>query len=168
MFAQDLVAGVALDALCARVPAAHAAIGIKHVDGAIADALNQQAKLLFAAPQTIFGFLPLSEVARHRGVTNQRAIGGRHQIHYRVGPIPRAILATSPALGLYATFRPCEVKRTLWLAGIPVFFQVQAFEVAAGDFRFRIARISLRALVPACDIAVPIEQIDGVVDNRLD
>src|SRR5690606_19608401 len=51
MFTDDLVGSVALDPLCAQVPAADAPLTIEHVDGVVRDPLNQQAKLLLAAAQ---------------------------------------------------------------------------------------------------------------------
>jgi len=52
MLAQNLVAGIAVNAFSAQVPCSHVAVAIEHIDGVIVDALNDRAQLLVV--QAIF------------------------------------------------------------------------------------------------------------------
>ena len=47
MLTDDLVTGVALEALRARVPTGHDPLRVEHVDGVIGDRLDQKLEALF-------------------------------------------------------------------------------------------------------------------------
>ncbi len=73
MLADDFVGGIALDALGAGVPAGDMALVVKHIDGVIGDALDEQAKLRLAPLERRRAFFdPLFE----RFIEIAKAAGG--------------------------------------------------------------------------------------------
>ncbi len=73
--ADDLLGGIALDALGARVPAGHAALRIQHEDGVVGDPLDQQPELLLAAAQGLLGRPSLGQVTGDLGIADDVAVG---------------------------------------------------------------------------------------------
>src|SRR5262245_777662 len=80
MLTDDLVGGIALDALRARVPVADDAVGIEHEHGVVADALDQQL-------EPTLRLLPLF------GLGNEPGIGGGEFDGALADPALEALLA---------------------------------------------------------------------------
>src|SRR5271163_1066105 len=59
MLADNLLGSVALDSLCACVPACHPSVESEHVDRVIGDTLDEQPELRLAIPERRFGGLLL-------------------------------------------------------------------------------------------------------------
>src|SRR4029079_15761234 len=95
MLADDLVRGVALEALSAGIPVRYHAGGIEHVDGKVGDALDKQPEPLLARRQILLG-------SRQKGCLG----GGRRRCRVapRRGLANQATLSTGKTYGLvYAT-----------------------------------------------------------------
>jgi hypothetical protein len=72
--AHDLGRFVTQDLLGTGIPACDVAIRVEHEDGIVAHALDQRAETHFVVTQRLFVAAPLGEVARHLGITHERAI----------------------------------------------------------------------------------------------
>ena len=70
--AHDLLRGIALDALRARVPARHRAVRIEHVDRVVGDALHQQAEIALAVAQLRDRMLGLGGLRRRAAAAQER------------------------------------------------------------------------------------------------
>jgi hypothetical protein len=59
----DFVCEVSFDPLRTKIPVGDVAIQVQQVNGVVADALHEQAKLLLASVQHLFGGFPFGQVA---------------------------------------------------------------------------------------------------------
>ena len=62
----DVGAPVALDPLCARVPARNDIVRVEHIDGVIVDAFDEQPELALVVDEAAFGFAQACGIARLR------------------------------------------------------------------------------------------------------
>jgi hypothetical protein len=100
----DLGRRVAVDALGARVPGRHPALGVEHDDGVVGQALDQQPELPLALLQRPLRLVSRGDVARVLGETDQPARLVAYGVERRDGPEAAAVLAGSgKSLGRYAT-----------------------------------------------------------------
>ena len=100
MAADDLVGLVTLDALGAVVPAAHAPVGVEHVDRVIARAPEQQAVVLLGFAQGLLGLLALGDVDADAEHAHGTAIAAADHLaravqmaHAAVGPDDALLVA---------------------------------------------------------------------------
>ena len=168
MLADDLVALVALDALGARVPARHHAVGVEHEDRIVDHALDQQPEALFALAQRLLVKFAVGEVARDLGEAEQPALFVAQRGDDHVRPEARAILAYAPTLVLEAPLGGRDLELVLRPAAVDRLAGVEGREVAADDLLGAVALEALRAGVPRHDAAVPVEQEKCVVLGLLD
>ena len=91
--ADNLAGAVALDAAGALVPTADAAIGVEHIDGVVAHALEQKSIILFAVAQRHLGLAPRGDVETDAEHADRRAVLVAHHFadalqmtHAAVGP----------------------------------------------------------------------------------
>ena len=100
MLADDVLGGVALDALGAGVPVGHDAAGIEHIDGVVDHALNQHAETALAIDQGLVRRLSLREVPGDLGKADKSAVLVTDGIKNGADPKPAAVLAEPPTFGL--------------------------------------------------------------------
>src|ERR1700761_5041306 len=96
MLADDFFLGVALDALCAGIPAYDYAVRVQHVNRVIADAADQQAELTLAFHDRIEGGAPFADVARDLGKALQGPFFIANRVDHHRRPKAAAILAYAP------------------------------------------------------------------------
>src|SRR5581483_6109729 len=168
MPADDLVRRIALDSLCARVPARNVPIAVQHVDGVVGDALHEQAKLLLTFTQSGLGFTTLGEVSRDLDETDQPACAVPDRINDDISPEFRTVLSDVPTLIFELTLAFGHIQRTTGQARLAVLFGVKSREMLADDFGFVITLKQPGPRIPACDDALRIEHIDGVIGDRID
>ena len=137
MLADDLLFGVALDALRAGVPVRHPPVRVEHVDGVVGDALDEQPEVLLASAQLLLGGLPLGEVARDLGEADELARGIADRIDDDVRPEAGAVLADAPALLLEASLAGRGLQGPRGQPALPILVGVEAGEVLADDLRLR-------------------------------
>ncbi len=92
----DFVAGVALDALGTRVPGCYAPGWIQLENGVVDNRFNKAPVALLAFKQVPMGFLPLSDVARDFGESEEFAILIPNGIQHHGRPKSRAVLSHAP------------------------------------------------------------------------
>ena len=142
------------------------AVGIEHVDGVVAHALDQQAEALLAGHQRLVNDPAVGDVAGDLGVADDLAALADHRIDDHMGPEAGAILAQPPAFGLKPALGRGRVQGSGGQADGAVFFGVEDREVLADDLVGRVALEALGAGIPGRYVAVCVEKIDGVVLDR--
>ncbi len=166
--ADDLVASVALDAFGASVPAADPALQIKHVECVVGDALHEQAELLLALAQMLFGLSPFGKVLGDLCVAYEVALSVPDHVDHHVRPEACAVLAHAPALVFEPTsVASCPERRCRQIECL-VLIGVEPREMLSDDLVFPVAFEPLRPAVPARHSAFRIQQVDRVVANPLD
>ena len=142
--------------------------GLEHEDGVVGHALDEQAELLFAAPQRLFGGPALGQVARDLGEAEQRAVGRQNRIDDDVGPEASPVLPDAPALGLETALLGRDAQCALGQPRAAVLRGIEAREVPADDLLLAIALQALGPGVPADDVAGRVQHVDRVVGDRVD
>src|SRR4051794_11468398 len=176
--ADDLVGGVALDVLGARVPAHDVAAGIQQEDRVVADAEHEPAELLELdiggrqraglLAQALLGEPPVAEVADDLAEADRRPVGLADRRDDDAGPEARAVAAHAPALVLDAALAARDLQQVGRPAGGAVLVGVEHREVRADRLAGGVALQALRAQVPRGDRAAVVEQQDRVVADGLD
>jgi hypothetical protein len=126
MLTDNLLDGVPFDGLRAGVPVCYDALGVEHVDGVVANALDQHAEALLAVTQPVLGFALMADIARDLGEADDFAVAVARRIDDDAGPKLRAILAGTPAFRLELTFLGGDAKRLLGQTCRPIRFGVEA------------------------------------------
>ena len=137
---EDLVARIALDALSARVPAAHTPVQVKHVQSVVGNALNEEPELFLTLAQLQLGFAPFGQVPRDLRVAHEIAFRVADRIDDHVRPKASAILPHPPALLLEPALLPRCPQRGFGEIDGPILFGVEAGEVLSNDLAFPIRR----------------------------
>ncbi len=142
---------------------------VRQAKGELADGLQllrlrQRLLRLLQAQQRLVAF---GDVARDLGETDQRVVLP-DRVDDHAGAKTRAVLAQPPALGLELALGARRFQPTRRLAARDVLRRVEAGEVLADDLAVGVALDALAAGIPAADVAVRIEHVDGVVGNAAD
>jgi len=167
MLTYNFVERVALDPLGPGIPAGDMAGGIKHVDGVIRHALNQDLELGLVVAQDFLRCSSLGQVARYFGKPDEFAGVVPDRVNQYMRPEPRSIFADSPSF----TFKPAVLHGTFerqagYICG-PIFVRVKPAEVRSNDFFSFVALETLCPEIPADYVTLCVEHIDSVVDDGL-
>src|ERR1700689_663485 len=93
MLTDDFGRLVALDALCAGIPAGNETAFIKHDQRIFGHSFHKLADALLALAQSLLICASFCQVARNLGIANQRAAGVAHGRNEDIGPESGTVLA---------------------------------------------------------------------------
>ncbi len=141
---------------------------VEHVDRIVGDALDEHAEALFAAAQLFLRGPPLGEVARDFREGDQIARRVEDRIDDHIGPEVRAVLAHAPPLRLEAAFAPRGLQGDAGNVLLEILRRVEAREMLADNLVGLIALEAPGARIPAGDMPLGIEHVDGIVGDALD
>jgi hypothetical protein len=120
MLTDDLVCGISLDALRARVPVGDGALGVEHIDGVILHAFDKHPEALLAIEKGLFLLTLGGDVARDLGKADVRAVGVVNGVEHGIRPETCAVLANSPAFGFEPPFCGSDAQCPLRKSGVLV------------------------------------------------
>src|ERR1700674_5343447 len=166
MLPNDFFRKIAFDALPSSVPVGNNAIGIEHVERIVGDAVHQQPKMPLALSQRVGCLVPLGDVARNLGETNELTVLVESINHDRREEF-RAILAHAPALRLELPLLSGNPEGTGRQTRLAILHRIEHLEVPADDLVRLISLDAFGTCVPVGNDAVEIEHVDGVVDDPL-
>src|SRR5439155_1995991 len=166
--ADDLLGGVALEALRALVPAHDPALRVEHEDGVILHALDEEAISFFGVSERLFTVLARGEVLDDLRVALELASGRAHRDEDDVRPEHRAVLADAPALALEPAFLRRDTELILGPSDGGVVGGIKERARLAHDLVLVVAVDALEARVPREDASVRVEEEDRVLLHRLD
>src|SRR5690606_6469223 len=141
--ADDLLGGVALDALRARVPVGDDAVGVEHEEGVIGDALDEEAELALAGLENLLRLPFVGDVVHHLGEPGQLARLVADRLDDHMGVEARAVLAYAPGLALDLAVARGRHQRVLRLAAVVILLGEEAAEMPADDL-VRLVALDLR------------------------
>src|SRR5215208_6961580 len=167
VLAHDFVRAIALQMLRAGIPVGYATIRGKHENRMVPHAVDQQAKLPLAFFKPQLRSAVLCQVARDLGEADDGAILGMHGIEHRRGPETGAVLAHTPSFILEAADGLCRLQSPRRLSGREVLRREEHRKIFADDLLGAVALDAFGARIPADNIALEIEQIEGIVGHRL-
>ncbi len=168
MLTDDLRGRVALDPLCALIPARDTPFVVKHVDRIVRDAFNKQTKLFLALLERDFRLAPLRQIACDLRKTDELAVRCNHGIDDDMRPEARSVFSYAPAFAFELPFLQGSCERPSGQTSRLVLFGVKPGEVFADNLVCLIALEASGAIIPAADDARGIEHVDRVVVHRLD
>src|SRR6185312_5423295 len=168
MLADDLVGGIALEALGSGVPRRNVSGRVENEDGVVLHRGDQKPKPLLASSQVLVGALSLAQIARDLAETNEApgAISERRDHH--IGPKTRTVLPDTPPFFFEAPLVGGGLELQLTFAGADLVRRVEDREVSADDLRRRVPVHALGARIPGDDAAADVEHEDAVIDDALD
>src|SRR6185312_4244705 len=145
----DLLGGVALDALRARVPVGDDAVRNEHEDGVVDHPPDQQAKAPLAFAQRFLRLHSIGHFARDRDEAGDGPTLVAHSLDHTACPKARAVLAHAPALRLEPAIAPRRREHRLRPGARLIFGREEDGEVAPDNVGRRVALEALGADVPA-------------------
>ena len=112
--------------------------------------------------------LPLGDVTRDLGKTNQLAAFVAHGVDDDEGPKAAAVLAQPPAFRAEASRFACGCKSSFRNAIGAVLWRVKSGKRSACYLFRRVALQSRSSRVPTYDGSIDVHQEDRVIDDRID
>ena len=137
-------------------------------DDTVADAVESRRKAGFTLPHGLLCVPTLGQVARHLHVADDRSRVVSHGADDDIRPEARPVLSNSPALVLHASGGGSRREQAPGFAGGDILGRVKKREVAADDLTRLVLLDGKRALIPGRDLAVRVEQEDGVIANAIE
>ena len=168
MLTDDLGFRIALDCFRAGIPVGDPPLRIEHVDGIVADALDQQPEALLALEQRLIGQVPVGDVLGDLGEADQLSVRIADRIDDDMGAEALAVLAHAPALALELALFCRRLQDMGREARSAVLFGKEAREIPADDLLGLIALEPLRARIPGGDIAGRVQHVDGIIRDGAD
>ncbi len=143
------------------------ALRVEHVDRIVGDALDEHAEALLAAAKFFLCGSALGEIARDFREGDQIARGVENRIDDHIGPEMAAVLAHAPAFRLEAAFALGGFQGDPGDALLEVLGRVETGEMLADDLVGLIALEAARPRIPAGDMPLDVEHVDGIVGDAL-
>jgi hypothetical protein len=137
-------------------------------DGVVNDPLHQLPKAGLRLQCAPFGLAPLCHVSRNLYEAQQLAIVTPDGIDYGECPKSRSIFANPPAFAFEASALSSNFQCVIGKTPILILGREKVVELSADHFLRLIPLETSGTGIPAYDLAFGIEQVEGVINYRID